>query len=357
MRFALPAVAFIALSVSGSAQSSTQPGTPANPDLPKDPKVLNTYTDGIEFLRQHDRAAAMSAFKKADKQDGGHCAACRQRILDLGEKTGDYKSADAAAQEAIEDAQAPAAKADAHMDRGMLLLREGVANKKQDPLVEADKEFKTVVGMNPKYSSAYFADGLALGHMRQDDAAKAEFEQFIQIETKAGVERARAERYIERPDLVRARMAPAFAVATMDGKRISLDDLTGKVVLMDFWATWCGPCREALPHMQKIAQKFKDEPLVIVSVSLDNDANDQKWRTFVAQNQMTWLQVRDGGWTGPLATGFGVNAIPHTFTIDADGVMQDEHIGDESIERKLKKLCEQARKLQEAPKAAVAAGQ
>ncbi len=142
----------------------------------------------------------------------------------------------------------------------------------------------------------------------------------------------------------------------MDGKHVSLDDLTGKVVLIDFWATWCGPCREALPHIKKIAQKFADQPLVILSVSLDTDANEEKWRTFVTQNQMTWLQVRDGGWNGPLATRFRVNAIPHTFTIDADGVLQDEHIGDGSIEGKLKKLCDQARRLQEAPKVAVETG-
>jgi thiol-disulfide isomerase/thioredoxin len=156
---------------------------------------------------------------------------------------------------------------------------------------------------------------------------------------------------------MRARMAPAFTVTTIDGKHISLDDLAGKVVLIDFWATWCGPCREALPHMRKIAQKFAGEPLVMLSISLDSDANDQKWRTFIAQNQMTWLQVRDGGFTSPLSTLFAVNAIPHTFTIDADGVLQDEHIGDGSIEGKLKKLCDEARRLQEAPKQAVAVGQ
>ena len=101
--------------------------------------------------------------------------------------------------------------------------------------------------------------------------------------------------------------------------------------------------------MRRIAQKFSGEPLVILSVSLDSDENDQKWRKFVADNQMTWLQTRDGGFTGSMSRLFAVNAIPHTFTIDADGVLQDEHIGDGSIEGKLKKLCDEARRLQEAP--------
>ncbi len=135
-------------------------------------------------------------------------------------------------------------------------------------------------------------------------------------------------------------MAPPFAVTTTDGQSISIDGLQGKVVLVDFWATWCEPCREALPHIRDVARKFQGQPLVILSVSLDND--EQKWKEFVAKNQMTWPQYRDGGFAGPIATMFAVRAIPHTFTIDADGVLQEEHIGDASIEGKLKKLVARA---------------
>lgn len=105
-------------------------------------------------------------------------------------------------------------------------------------------------------------------------------------------------------------------------------------MLIDFWAAWCGPCRAALPHMQEIARKFEGQPLVILSVSLDDD--EQAWKDFIAKNRMTWLNYRDGGFTGPLSKESGVEAIPHAFTLDADGVLQDEHIGDALIEGKLK---------------------
>lgn len=121
-------------------------------------------------------------------------------------------------------------------------------------------------------------------------------------------------------------MAPTFSVTTTDGQRVSMDDLQGKVVLLDFWTTLCGPCREALPHMQNVAKKFRGQPLVILSMSLDSD--EQKWREFIGKNEMTW----------PLD--------PHTFTIDVDGVLQEEHVGDASIEGKLKKLLAHARELQ-----------
>jgi len=82
---------------------------------------------------------------------------------------------------------------------------------------------------------------------------------------------------------------------------------------------------------------------VILSVSLDSD--EQKWKEFIGKNEMTWPRYRDGGFTGSIAKMFGVTAIPHTFTIDADGVLQEEHIGDASIEGKLKKLLVHAREL------------
>ncbi len=114
-------------------------------------------------------------------------------------------------------------------------------------------------------------------------------------------------------------------------------------MLIDFWATWCGPCREALPHIRDIAQKFAGQPLVVMSISLETD--DAKWRDFVAKNEMTWIQTRDDGFKGKVATMFGVHAIPATFTIDADGVLQDQHVGDASIEGKLKKLTARAQAL------------
>jgi thiol-disulfide isomerase/thioredoxin len=178
--------------------------------------------------------------------------------------------------------------------------------------------------------------GVSLAHLHQDDAARAEFNKFLDQDTSNPSFHERAARYVQRVELARARMAPPFEITTLDGTRISLDSLAGKVVLIDFWATWCGPCREALPHIRDVARKFQGQPFVVLSVSMDND--DAKWRDFVDKNGMTWLQYRDGRFTGPLATRFAVNAIPATFSIDADGVLEDQHVGDADIEGKLKKM-------------------
>jgi len=118
------------------------------------------------------------------------------------------------------------------------------------------------------------------------------------------------------------------------------ESFTGKVVLVDFWATWCGPCIQALPHIKQIAHRFQGQPFVMVSVSMDKD--DARWKEFVSRNGMTWPQYRDGYFDGPLARMFRVTAIPATFTIDADGVIRDQHVGDADIESNIQKLINRA---------------
>jgi len=186
--------------------------------------------------------------------------------------------------------------------------------------------------------------GVSLAYLHNDDAARGEFQTFLKIDKNDPSLHERAQRYLDRIELARSRMAPPFAATTIDGRAISLDSLAGKVVLIDFWATWCGPCRDALPHVKQIAHRFEGQPFVVLSVSFDDD--DSKWRDFVNKNQMTWLQTRDGRFTGPIGREFQVDAIPATFTIDADGVLEDQHVGDADIEGKLKKLVARAQELE-----------
>lgn len=313
-------------------------------DGPQDQRAQKTYNEGLDALKQHRDLDALDKFKKADKQDGGHCIACQKKMMKYGSELGEWKIAELAGEEMVAQAQGQDEMALAHYQLGTILMSEGISRHKDELFSRTHDEMTKALAAHDNFPAAIYLDGRALARMRQDDAAKAQFERFVKMRPEDDLDRQRALRYITQPELARARMAPPFVVTTLDGRRVSMDDLKGKVVLLDFWATWCGPCREALPHMQKIAKKFDGEPLVVLSVSLDQD--EQKWKDFIAKNGMTWPQYFDGGFTGPVSRMFAVNAIPHTFTIDADGVLQDEQIGDSSVEGKLKKLISHAKELQ-----------
>lgn len=337
MRLKLLIVTLAIASITASAQQSGS--------APTDAKAQRTYAEAVQDFHNHRYGEALNKFKKADKQDSEHCIACEEQALSLATQLGDFKAADSLSRLLIANSHSPEEMARAHYGRGALLLQEGIAKKKSDLLTAADQEFKESLASNPKDVNSLYADAIALARLGQDDPAREKFKAAAELSRPGTVDRTRALRFAARPELARERMAPAFALIAEGGQRVSLDDLQGKVVLLDFWATWCGPCREALPHMRRIAQKFSGEPLVILSISLDPD--EKKWKDFIAKNEMTWLQYRDGGFEGPMARLFSVNSIPHTFSIDADGVLQEENVGDASIEGKLKKLISKAREAQE----------
>jgi thiol-disulfide isomerase/thioredoxin len=315
------------------------------PEGPTNEKAKKSYSEGVEYLHQHNIGYALESFKKADKQDDYHCKACQKNIIQYALEIGDWKSAETAAAEMVAAAQGDTNIALTHYQYGSILLQEARSKHKNDVFIHAHEEFSKAITTVAKFPDAIIADGLVLAELKQDEDAKARFEQFVKFKPADDPDRLRVERYIAQPDLARARLAPPFAVTTNDGQHISLDDLKGKVVLIDFWATWCAPCRAALPHIKGIANKFQGQPLVILSVSLDD--NEQKWKDFIAKNAMIWPQYYDGGFRGTIARKFGVEAIPQTFTIDAEGTLQDVHIDDDVyLEGKLKKLLAKAQELQ-----------
>ena len=322
---------------------------------PTDPKAQKSFQEGLALAARHRDTFALDSFRKADKQDGNHCAACAEKIVTLATDEGDFKLANAAAEELIALAATPKDQVAAHVSRAEVLIAEAKAKKKPELFADGQKELDAALALDAVNLHACFLKGICLADQQQDDAARQVFAALVPKLKAGSVDYGRVTRYAERPELVRARLAPAFSVTTIDGKRVSMDELRDKVVLIDFWATWCGPCREALPHVRRIAKQFEGQPLVVLSVSLDKDADEQKWKDFVAHNDMTWLQYRDGGFDGRIAQMFNVHAIPHTFTIDSDGVLQDEHVGDSGIEGKLKKLVAEAKRRQETPKAPLVA--
>ncbi|RKY19210.1 MAG: hypothetical protein DRP90_04845, partial [Planctomycetota bacterium] len=125
----------------------------------------------------------------------------------------------------------------------------------------------------------------------------------------------------------------------LTGKPIKLSDLKGKVVLIDFWASWCGPCRGEIPNMVRVYEAYKDKGLEILGVSLDNADMAEKVKKFCADNGMTWPQIYEGlGWNVTPRKAYGFDAIPFMVLVDKEGVIRMVNKRGGKLEPAVKKL-------------------
>jgi thiol-disulfide isomerase/thioredoxin len=121
---------------------------------------------------------------------------------------------------------------------------------------------------------------------------------------------------------------PATASTSANGQGASLTEFKGKVVLLDFWATWCGPCRRSLPSVKKLQAMYGSDQFVLVSVS--EDENEPAWRSFVSANQMSWAQRFDSD--NSFKQRFSVNALPTYVLVGRDGNVVNRYEGEDPAE-------------------------
>ena len=132
-------------------------------------------------------------------------------------------------------------------------------------------------------------------------------------------------------------MAPLFDGPDPDGGTFSLEDRLGKITIIDFWASWCRPCRVENPNLVRLFNKHKDKGLQIIGVSLDR--TKPKWIQAIADDGLVWDHVSNlQFWNDPIAKLYKVSAIPATFILDENGVILTRDLRGPMLERKIDEL-------------------
>jgi len=132
-------------------------------------------------------------------------------------------------------------------------------------------------------------------------------------------------------------VAPDFAQETPEGESIALSDLRGNYVLIDFWASWCGPCRRENPNVVRLYNEYKDAGFTILGVSLDR--NRDRWLKAIDTDGLTWHHVSDlKGWQNEVAQEYEIRSIPRTLLVDPEGVIIGKNLRGGDLENKLREI-------------------
>ena len=218
---------------------------------------------------------------------------------------------------------------------------------------EAVKAYQQLVANHPK--ATYFAPallemGLAYDRLGQHDKADAAYHQLVEhpkYGSRASAKTAKRLLALEkenrtgeipasapyggRPDALVGKKALDFNVKDLDGNDLSLEQYRGNVILLDFWAVWCGPCIAEMPNVKQVYEKYKDDNFQIIGISLDNSRDTLVG--YLAKEGIAWPQVFDGdGRDNQVAKMYGIRAIPHMYLIDGDGVVRKSGVRGHALE-------------------------
>ncbi len=265
-----------------------------------------------EAIKEYKRAAKMKADDPAPWFG----------LAQAYQKLGAYKDSLDAARRVFPLASDKIMLSNAHSLAGVALIRQGDNKKDRKKYQEAGEEFRASVAANPQSGTARFNLGTALLKQGRDAEGQAELQRCLECDPNPATAKT-AQQYLDNPRRARENFAPDFSFTTLQGEYVSLEELQGKVVLLDFWATWCPPCRDSVGDLKFFVKKFSKDPVVVLSISADHD--EDALRKFVADKKMEWPQYWDHN--GQISRLFGVHAFPSYIVLDGEGIIAKGFVG------------------------------
>lgn len=258
---------------------------------------------------------AATHFNKANELRNSKCSECYVWLARIDMAAGKLDHALTQIEKGVTTAVSGQELAIAQLYRGLVLGRQG-------DLARAEVAFKAASSANPGCLECRFNLGFVL-LKESKDAEGVEILKTISAGFSGTPRGREIQRFIADPSRIRKNYAPEFSAKLLSGDEINLDSLKGKVVLLDFWGTWCGACRVSLPLLKELAARA--DPAKVAIISIDEADPRQKWEQFIQDNGMTWTQVYDGNRS--LYRAFGVDAFPRYFILSRDGIILEQFKG------------------------------
>lgn len=262
---------------------------PVRGQAPPPPAWQEALDEGRDLLQENKPGEAVKAFRKADKMAGGSCVECHLGLAAAFNQLSAFKETLKSTDAALKLTTETGALIRAHHHRGLALF--ALAGDDPAQLKQAEEAFRRVLELSRgEANTARFNLGMALLKQSRDAEGVAVLKEYVEKEPNAK-DAKYARSLIENPLRARKRIVPDFELATLTGEYLTAADLKGKVILLDFWGTWCAPCVAAVPSLRSLSRRMKEDPFILLSVSTDQD--EAALRDFIARNKMDWPQVWD----------------------------------------------------------------
>ncbi len=287
------------------------------------PGYEQEIAQGRDLMRRRRFEDALKAFKRANELKGQTSTEAFLLIANAYMGLEAYKNVVQTSDKVIELAANDAAmQAQAYNLKGIALQKQS-EGKDAKKLADSEAALRQATALNAKFADPHYNLGVVLMQENRDAEGVAELKQYVLLAPEAA-NSAGARKMIENPRRAREAFAPDFSFTTADGEYISLDDLKGKVVVLDFWGTWCGPCVASVPGLRDLNKKYsKENSFVMISVSSDSD--EDKWKDFIAKEKMVWLQFLDREHS--IQRAFAIHAFPTYIVLDHEGIIRYRSIG------------------------------
>lgn len=311
-----PFLACAVLLASLAGSSLSQQAEPA-----ADPVVEQNLKRAQEAMAAGKYEDAIKAFSSANKRRQDRCDVCYLGMASAYLAQGDADHTLENSDRALACATDDQVRAKAHYRKGQVLLALALQDAKK--LKPAEDELRAAAHLDREVAVYHLDLGIALLRQSREDEGLREIQGYLALEPQGPYERL-ARKLLENPKRARGSIAPDFRLTTLQGQTLNLDQLAGKVIVLDFWATWCTPCVESVGDLREVTKKFSPEQLILISVNEDSPEN--VWRAFVAKKRMDWPQYRDAD--GGIGESFGVHAFPTYIVIDGDGVILRRIVGE-----------------------------